>query len=189
MFQNITFKHIFFLGIGLFVLQAIVLYFLGQPIICTCGYIDVWEAEVLSPKMSQHLFDWYSFTHIVHGFLFYLLLWILFPRMPIGLRLLIAMGIEVTWEIAENTPWVINAYRKQALAQGYAGDSIINSIFDTFSMMFGFFLARRLPVWGTIFLALIFELGLGYTIRDNLTLNILNFIYPFEFIHKWQSGG
>lgn len=182
-------KRILIIGAGLFALQALVLYLLGQPPICECGYVKVWESDVLSSGMSQHLFDWYTFSHIIHGFIFYGLLRLLFPRMSVGTRLLISMGLEIGWEIAENTPWVINAYREQALAQGYVGDSIINSLLDTVSMVFGFFLALRLPVWLTVFLAVLFEVSVGYVIRDNLTLNILNFIYQFDFIHKWQSGG
>lgn len=171
-----------------FVVQAGVLYFLGQPIISESGHVKLWVSEVLSPEMSQQLFDWYTFSHIIHGFLFYALLRWLFPRMSVMVRLLIAMGIEIGWEIAENTPWVINAYREQALAQGYAGDSVINSLLDTLSMILGFFLAFRLPVWVTIALAVAFEVGVGYIIRDNLTLNVLNFIHNFEFIHRWQAG-
>ncbi len=174
---------------ALFAVQAGVLYFLGQPIISASGHVKLWVSEVLSPEMSQQLFDWYTFSHIIHGFLFYALLRWLFPRMPVAVRLLFAMGIEIAWEIAENTPWVINAYREQALAQGYAGDSIINSLFDTLSMALGFFLALRLPVRLTVALAIVFEVFVGYVIRDNLTLNILNFIYQFELIHRWQSGG
>lgn len=174
---------------GLVLLQTFILFLLGQPFICECGYVKLWESVVLSSGMSQHLFDWYTFSHIIHGFIFYAILHFLFPRVSVWHRLLIAMGLEIGWEIAENTPWVIHAYREQALAQGYTGDSIINSVFDTASMIGGFLLARRLPVLFTVFLAIVFEIFVGYMIRDNLTLNVLNFIYPFEFIHVWQSGG
>jgi hypothetical protein len=174
---------------ALLLLQATVLFLFGQPPICTCGYVKAWEGVVLSSGTSQHLTDWYTFSHIVHGLLFYALSWWLFPRWSVGSRLVFAIGVEATWEIAENTPWVIQAYRKQALAQGYVGDSIINSISDTFSMMLGFALARMLPVWATIALGLGLEGGLAYAIRDNLTLNILNFIHQFDAIHRWQSGG
>jgi len=108
--------------------------------------------------------------------------------MSVGTRLLIAMGLEIGWEIAENTPFVINAYREQALAQGYVGDSILNSVFDTLSMMLGFFLAKRLPVPVTVALTVTFEVFVGVMIRDNLTLNVLNFIYQFDFIYQWQAG-
>jgi hypothetical protein len=174
---------------GLVAVQAGVLALLGQPLISASGEVKFWVSEVLSPEMSQQLFDWYTFSHVIHGFLFYAFLRWLFPRMPVASRLLVAMGIEIAWEIAENTPWIIDAYREQALAVGYTGDSIVNSLFDTLAMMFGFFLALRLPVWFTITLAVFFEVFTGVMIRDNLTLNILNFIYQFEFIHRWQAGG
>ncbi|MGB7218734.1 MAG: DUF2585 family protein [Vicinamibacterales bacterium] len=176
-------------AIGLLCLQAAALWLFGQPAICTCGYVKAWEGVVLSSGTSQHLTDWYTFSHVIHGFLFYALSWWLFPGWPLGSRLLLAMGAEVGWEIAENTPWVIQAYRKQALAQGYVGDSVINSIFDTFSMMLGFAAARMSPIWATVAVALAFEGWVGYVIRDNLTLNILNFIYQFDSINRWQLGG
>lgn len=170
-------------------IQVIVLLFLGQPSICTCGYIKLWEGVVLSSGMSQHISDWYTFSHIIHGFVFYFILWRFFPKIPIAQKLLIALGIEVAWEIAENTPWVINAYREQALAQGYVGDSILNSILDSFFMTLGFFAAWKLPAKITVAIAVFLELWVGYAIHDNLSLNILNFIYQFEFIRQWQAGG
>lgn len=168
--------------------QIGVLYLLGQPFLCTCGYIKVWEGVILSIGTSQQLLDWYTFSHIVHGILFYLLTWFFFPRVPAPLRFLIAVGIEVSWEMLENTPWVINEYRKQALSIGYTGDSILNSVSDTFAMIGGFFLARKLPLWSIILLVLLMEIGVGFIARDNLTLNILNFIHQFDFIRAWQSG-
>jgi hypothetical protein len=187
--QDLSRNTILFLCVLLVIIQALVLLWLGQPLICECGYIKIWEGVVLSSGTSQHISDWYTFSHVIHGFLFYALLWFLFPRMPLLWRLLIAMGIEISWEIIENTPWVIDAYREQALAQGYTGDSILNSVMDTLAMVGGFLLARKWPVWLIIAIGLGFELFVGIAIRDNLTLNILNFIYPFEFIDTWQRGG
>lgn len=181
-------KRICLIGTGLIALQVLVLYLLGQPFISASGQIKLWVSAVLSPEMSQQLFDWYTFSHVIHGFIFYGVLRLLFPRMSVGTRLLLAMGIEIGWEIAENTPWVINAYREQALAQGYAGDSILNSVMDTISMMVGFFFALRAPVWVTVLLAVLFEVFVGYMIHDNLTLNVLNFIHQFEFIRDWQAS-
>ena len=173
---------------ALFAVHGAALYWLGQPLICACGYITFYVHDIMSAQMSQQLFDWYTFSHIIHGFIFYAVLKVCFPRMSTGVRLLLSMGIEIGWEIAENTPWVINAYREQALAQGYVGDSIINSVFDTLAMMFGFVFARRMPIAVTIGLAILFEVAVALVIRDNLTLNILNFIYPFDFINEWQIG-
>src|SRR3989338_1803098 len=173
----------------LLAVQALVLYLFGQPAICECGYVKLWEGVVLSSGNSQHISDWYTFSHIIHGFVFYLGLWYFFPHMSLGKRFLFAVGIEIAWEIIENTPIVINHYREQALAQGYTGDSILNSIFDTFAMIGGFILAWRLPVWALVLLALVLEFYVGYMIRDNLALNVLNLIYQFPAISVWQSGG
>src|SRR3989344_177897 len=176
-------------GILLFLLlQGAVLFLMGQPAICECGYVKIWEGVVLSEGNSQHLSDWYSWSHVIHGFIFYAALWFFFPRLTFWQKLLIAMGIEVGWEIAENTPWVIDAYREQALAQGDNGDSVINSVFDALFMVLGFSLALVLPIWAVVVTALALEGWVLYSIRDNLTLNILNFIYQFEFIKWWQSG-
>lgn len=172
----------------LLVLQALVLYLLGQPPICACGYVELWHGQVLSAGNSQHLADWYTFSHIIHGILFYLLLWYLFPKMEVWKRFVIALGIEVGWEILENTPMVIEHYRQQALAQGYIGDSIINSLSDSVAMMLGFLAARKLPVAAVILLALAMELWVGYSIRDNLLLNIIGFVHQFDFISAWQAG-
>lgn len=169
--------------------QVGVLHLLGQPPICACGYVKLWEGEVLSSGTSQHLTDWYSFTHVIHGVMFYLFTWFAFPRMSAPRRFLIALWLEVGWEIVENTPYVIQVYRQQALAQGYVGDSILNSVSDVLMMSLGFLLSWRLPVLATIALAVGLESFVGYSIRDNLTLNLVNFIHEFDFIKRWQSGG
>ncbi|OGG56000.1 hypothetical protein A2680_00495 [Candidatus Kaiserbacteria bacterium RIFCSPHIGHO2_01_FULL_55_37] len=179
----------YMLGAALLVaVQASVLFLFGQPAICTCGYVKLWEGVVLSAGNSQHLTDWYTFSHIIHGILFYALFTFLFPRISVWARLLMAMGVEIAWEIAENTPTVIQHYREQALAQGYTGDSIINSVSDTVAMVAGFLAARKWPVWSVIALALFLELWVAYEIRDNLTLNIVNLLHQFDFIAAWQSG-
>lgn len=168
--------------------QAGALWLLGQPLICACGDFKLWEGDVSSSGLSQQLTDWYSITHVVHGVLFYLLTWILAPRLSVAQRFLIAFTLEAGWEIVENTPFAIQVYRKQALAQGYSGDSIVNSLVDTLMMATGFLLAWRLPIAIVVALAALLEIGVALSIRDNFTLNLLNFVYPFEFIHRWQSG-
>lgn len=169
--------------------QAVTLAFFGQPPICTCGYIKLWEGTVLGPGNSQHLSDWYTFSHIVHGFIFYGLLALLFPRVSVRSRLLVALGVEVAWEIAENTPAVIQHYREQALAQGYTGDSIINSVMDTVFMAAGFIMARKVPWWTTVIAAIGLELFVLFMIRDNLTLNVINLMHPIQMIADWQAAG
>ncbi|MBI5004237.1 DUF2585 family protein [Candidatus Kaiserbacteria bacterium] len=182
-----SWRYFWPLGCVLIVIQAAVLYLFGQPAICTCGYVKLWEGVITSSGMSQHLSDWYSFSHIIHGFLFFLFTWAIFPRWSLQQRLLLAMSLEIGWEIAENTPMVIEAYRQQALARGYVGDSIINSIMDTLMMTLGFVLAWRFSVWTVIFLALAMEIGVAYFIHDNLTLNIIGFIHHFPAIDAWQA--
>jgi hypothetical protein len=172
--------------LGIMVVQALVLHLMGRVWICSCGTVRVWVGDIWSSELSQQLFDWYTPSHIVHGILFYGLLRLVLPRAPVLVRLLIAVGIEVSWEIAENSPWVIEAYRKQALAAGYTGDSILNSLMDTVSMMTGFALARFLPWRLTVALAVIAEIATGLLVHDNLTLNILNFIHRFPAVEAWQ---
>jgi hypothetical protein len=176
------------IALVLLLLQATVLHLFGQPLISPSGKFMLWTGDVKGPENSQQLTDWYTFSHILHGMIFYFVLHALFPKTPILLRLALAVGLEVAWEITENTPMVINQYRKQALAQGYAGDSILNSISDSTAMILGFVLASRLPALLTVIIAVALELWVGATIRDNLLLNIINFVHHFDFIAKWQSG-
>jgi hypothetical protein len=174
--------------LGIMLVQALVLHGMGRIWLCSCGTIRLWVGDIRSVEMSQQVTDWYTFSHIVHGILFYGLLRLLLPRLPVLARLAIAVGIEATWEIAENTPWVIEAYRQQALARGYVGDSILNSLSDTLSMMTGFALASLLPWRVTLALAVVLEVVVGYLVHDNLTLNVLNFIHRFPAIEAWQSA-
>jgi hypothetical protein len=172
--------------LAIMVAQALVLHFMGRVWLCSCGTIRLWVGDIWSSEMSQQVFDWYTASHIVHGILFYGLLHLLLPRAPVLVRLAIAVGIEAAWEMAENSPWVIEAYRKQALAAGYTGDSILNSLSDTVSMMTGFAIARFFPWKATVALVLVLEIGVGWLVHDNLTLNILNFIHRFPAIEAWQ---
>jgi hypothetical protein len=174
--------------VGIMLVQALVLLGMGRIWLCSCGTIRLWVGDIRSVEMSQQVTDWYTFSHIIHGILFYGLLRLLLPRLPVLSRLAIAVGIEAAWEIAENTPWVIEAYRQQALARGYVGDSILNSLSDTLSMMTGFALAAFLPWRVTLALAVVMEVVVGYLVHDNLTLNVLNFIHRFPAIEAWQSA-
>ena len=167
-------------------IQFGVLFWLGQPLISASGEVKLWHGVVLSDGNSQHLTDWYTPSHIIHGILFYALLTFFAPKLSLRKRFLIALGIEVFWELLENTPWLIDHYRQQALAQGYIGDSIVNSMMDTVAMILGFIIARKSPILFSIALVLALELWVGYFIHDNLVLNILNFIYPIDAISEWQ---
>jgi len=179
---------------SLLLIQASLLAYMGQPWLAESGVIKLWHGVVLSSENSQHLSDWYTPSHIIHGFAFYFVFAYLFRKRFGWIKtlwgaLIFSMVLEIGWEILENTDWVINRYRETTISLDYFGDSILNSVSDTVAMIVGFIFAARAPVWLTVFLTALMEVIVGYSIRDNLTLNIIMLLHPFESILLWQSGG
>ena len=167
---------------------AALLLLMGRPPICTCGTVSFWVNESNSPRTSQMLADWYSFSHVVHGLLFYAGLWLLFRKWPVERRFFVALAIEAAWEIVENTPMIINRYREETAALGYTGDSVLNSMSDIAMMALGFLIARKLPVSWAVAFVVVLELIPLAVIRDNLTLNVWMLLAPNEAIKAWQAG-
>lgn len=180
------------LALGLVALTAAILLMMGRTPICTCGTIEWWHGTVKDSGNSQHLTDWYTPSHVIHGFLFYGGAWLIGRvrgrALPFGTALLLAIGLECVWEIVENTDAVIERYRATNIALDYYGDSVINSVSDVVAMIAGFVLARLWPVWLTVVAAVIMEAFVGFWIRDNLTLNVIMLIHPIDAINRWQGA-
>lgn len=169
-------------------LAAAYLLWIGREPICKCGDIKLWHGTVVSSENSQHISDWYTPSHIIHGFLFFGILWLVARRLSLGWRLAIATAVEALWEIVENSDAVIERYRSVTISLDYYGDSVLNVVADITAMIIGFFLASRLPVWATVALAVAFEATTIWLIRDGLALNVLMLLYPLDSVAAWQAG-
>jgi hypothetical protein len=175
--------------IGVVALAVIYLRLQGRVWWCACGKLYPISFNVSSQHNSQHLFDAYSLSHVLHGILFFGLLWPLRGRLSLNVRAIIAASIEIGWELLENSPIIINRYRTATVSLGYTGDSIFNSLGDITSFVIGFYLARKLGFWRSVIIFIAVELLMLWMIRDNLTLNLLMLLWPIDAIRKWQAGG
>ena len=167
---------------------------MGRGPICACGTVKLRWGVVQSSENSQHLLDWYSFSHVIHGLLFYFFAWVLWQRWalfggkPARWALPIAVAFEAFWELLENSPLIIDRYRAVTVSFGYEGDSVVNSLSDITCMALGFWIASKLPWRASLVLAVAFELFTLAMIRDNLTLNVLMLVWPLDAVRTWQSA-
>jgi hypothetical protein len=176
-------------AIGLTAVDAVVLRLMGRRVWCSCGSLSPWSWDIWSSHNSQHLLDPYTFTHVLHGALYYAILRLLLgSRWPSG-RALVAVMVEVAWEIGENTDAVIRAYREATIALNYYGDSVVNSVGDVMAFALGYTGALRLPAWASALVFVAVEVALLLTIRDGLVLNVVMLLHPFPAIKTWQMGG
>ena len=174
---------------AIFVVTVIILRIQGRLWICSCGQIYLWVGDIWSSNNSQHIADPYAFSHILHGFVFlWLLVWA-FPRLAMLWQLTLAVLIEATWEVVENSAFIIERYREATASLGYEGDAIINSVADLFFCAIGFFIARYLGFWRSLAVFILTEIILLIWIRDSLIVNVIMLIYPIDAIRVWQLGG
>lgn len=175
--------------LAILMVQALALHLMGRLTICACGYVKLWEGDPFGPGNSQHLTDWYTFSHLLHGFWLYFLLWLICKHRPIAVRLSWAVVLEAAWEILENSPFIIERYRAATVSVSYYGDTIVNSLSDTLTAMVGFLFAAWAAPILTVLVGIGIEVGMALAIRDNLALNIVMLIHEMPWIKAWQAAG
>lgn len=171
---------------------AAILLAMGRDAICPCGFVELWHGGANDSGTSQHVADWYTPSHIIHGFIFYCAAWAIgrWRGAPLGLgpALALAILVEGGWELLENSPVIIARYRETTASDLYAGDSVLNSMADISAMVVGFLIARVAPVWSVVAAAIGMELLTLWLIRDNLTLNVLMILWPLDAVKDWQTA-
>jgi hypothetical protein len=165
---------------------AIQLHRQGRLWISASGRITLWVGNAWSSETSQQLLDPYTFTHVLHGFAFCALVYLILPKLSTAWRLWVAVTLEALWELFENTNFIINRYRDATAALGYTGDTVVNSLGDIVACAAGFLLAWRLGLRRSIVVFAAVEVVLLIWIRDSLLLEVLMLIYPVDFIKAWQ---
>ncbi len=185
--QSLFTRRTLFAALGLTLVFAGLLRAEGRIAWCKSG-LGFWTGAA-THCTSQHLLDPYSLSHVLHGVIFFCLLWPLRSRVSLAWRVIGAMAIEAGWEVLENSAWVIERYRQQTASLDYTGDSILNSLGDLAASVVGVAFAARCSWKASVALYVGFELLLLYLARDNLTLNVLMLLHPIEAIKQWQLGG
>jgi hypothetical protein len=171
------------------VLTAVIEIRAGRLLFGPDGKMGLWEGDVWSSEQSQRFADPYSFSHFIHGLLFYGFLWLVARKLPVRYRLIGAIILEACWEILENSPLIINRYREVTISLGYEGDSVFNSLSDIVFVALGFWYASKMRVWIVVLTIILMEIGTLLWVRDNLILNVIMLVYPIDAIRIWQSAG
>jgi len=159
----------------------------GQPPICTCGEIKLWVGSIFDGGNSQHIADWYTLSHILHGVLIALLGRLVFPRLSYEVLLVTAIVTGIGWELIEHTDFVLDAFRATTINAGYHGDSVLNSVADYIWMMGGFYAAYAMRTANVVAMVAALELSAAFVARDSLTLSTLMLLYPLDAVESWQQ--
>ena len=176
-------------AIGVLVVTASAELWMGRLPLGPDGRFGLWEGDIWSSEQSQRFADPYTFSHTIHGMLFYAFLWLVARRLPVRCRFIGALMLEGAWEILENSPIIINRYREVTISLGYVGDSVFNSLSDIVFVGLGFLFAWRARFWVTVLVVIAMEVGTAVWVRDNLALNIIMLVHPIDAIKVWQTAG